>query len=361
MEEKTRVRITVAGTSIIGIVYFLLFALPLPKQLSLKPMWVSAIPQAMELGGGAAAVKGPMLSFRIGERYGYFDRNAGIAFAATRGYGISISDAGYVSWNMRPDTLQFKDPRGNLLFASSEQGYPFMDEERRFVVSSNQEGISELDNKGSILWKRDFPSLITAFASNKDLTVIGTMDGQLFAIDHHGQVSLSFAPGGSRIPCIYGCAISPDGKNIAATSGLDKQRVLVLEKRDEAYRVTWHRWTDSDFRRPVAMSFTPDGRELVFETSGGLGVYDVASRKANILFARDPVVSSAALPNRKLLLALDNDGKPSILVASYDGRGYFSFPYSADEAMLRNEGDSVFFGLRKNDTASLLRLDFVEE
>ena len=361
MEEKTRVRITVAGTILIGVVYFLLFAVPLPKQLTLKPQWVNPVPALMESNGGAADAKKPLLSFQIGERYGYFDRNTGLVSAATRGYGISISDSGFVSWDLKADSLLFRDPHGALLFAAPGQGYPFVDGERRFVIASNQEGISEFDVNGTLMWKREFPSLVTAFASNGNLAVIGTMDGQLFAIDRRGKESLSFAPGGSKIPCIYGCAISPDGKNIAATSGLDKQRVVVLEKREEAYRVTWHRWTNSDYRRPVAMSFTPDGRELVFETLGGLGVYDVAGRKENVLFAHDPVVSSAAIPTRYLLLALDKDEKPSIVVASYSGRSYFSFSYSANDAMLRSEGDSLFFGLRKDDSTSLLRLDFVEQ
>ena len=361
MEEKTRIRITVAVTSFIGIAYFFLFAFPLPRQLMLKPKWANPVPVSSAFAAEGPSSKRELLSFQIGERYGYFDKDSGLAFAATRGYGISISDAGYVAWETNPPSLQFKDPRGGLLFIAPISGYPFMDGNRRFIVSSNQERISEFDASGALLWERDFPSLVTAFASNAKIAIIGTMDGSLFGIDRSGKEVLSFAPGGSRIACVYGCAISPDGKNIAATTGLDKQRVIVLEKREEAYRVTWHRWTDSDFRRPVSMTFTPDGRELVFETSGGLGVYDVASRKERIISMHDPIVTGAAIPGRDLLLALERGGPPAIVAASYAGRGYFSFPVVADDATLRSEGNSLFLGLLKGDTTSLLRLDFVEE
>ncbi len=361
MEEKTKVRITVAVTSLIGIAYFFLCAVPLPRQLVLKPRWDNAVPDSFPYAAGNSASTEPLHSFQIGERYGFFDGNSGLSFAATRGYGASVSDAGYVSWEMKPGSLQFKDPRGVVLFTAPATGYPFMDGARRFVIAANQERISEYDASGAMLWERDFPSLVTAFASNAGIAVIGTMDGRIFGIDKSGKEVLSFAPGGSRIDCVYGLAVSPDGKNIAATAGLDRQRVLVLEKREEAYRVTWHRWTDSDFRRPVSMAFTPDGRELVFETSGGLGVYDAASRRERVISMQDPVVSSMAITGRDMLLALEQGGKPSLMAASYGGIGYFRFPLVAEDSTLISDGNSIFLGLVKADSTSLLRLDFVEE
>jgi len=361
MEEKTKVRITVAVTSLIGIAYFFLCAVPLPRQLVLKPRWDNAVPDSYPYAAGSSAPVNSLHSFQIGERYGFFDGNSGLVFAATRGYGVSVSDSGYVAWEMKPGLLQFKDPRGVVLFTSPASGYPFMDGARRFVIAANQERISEFDASGALLWERDFPSFVTAFASNAAITVIGTMDGRLFGIDRSGKEILSFAPGGSRIDCVYGCAVSPDGRNIAATTGLDKQRVIVLEKREEAYRVTWHRWTDSDFRRPVSMAFTPDGKELVFETTGGLGVYDTATRRERVISMQDPVVSSAAITGRDMLLALERGGRPSIVAASYGGLGYFRFPLVADDSTLVSEGNAIFLGIAKGDSTSLLRLDFVEE
>jgi len=361
MEEKTKRRVTVAVTIALGICYFFLFATPLPKPLILKPVWASDVPASYPYANGSPNTKQHLLSFEIGDKYGYFDMNSGLVFSATRGYGVGISDTGYVAWDMKPGIVTFKDPRGVVLFSGQLAGYPFVDGDRRFVVSSNQSEISELGADGSLLWKSDFPSLVTAFASNEKIAVFGTLDGEIFAMDHHGKELLSFAPGGSRVACIYGCAISPDGKTIAATTGLDKQRVVVLEKRAEAYRVTWHRWTNSDFRGPVAMAFTPDGKELVFETTGGFGIYDVRKRKEHMLPARNPSVTGASIPSRDILLALDNADEKDIVAASYDGRQYFRFPFQAADATLRSRDGSLFMGLLEADSADILRLDFVEE
>ncbi|HUX37314.1 MAG TPA: hypothetical protein VMV44_05370 [Rectinemataceae bacterium] len=361
MEEKTKLRVTVAVTITLGLAYFFLFATPLPKPLSLMPRWVSSVQPSQTFDAAAHAATGELLSFELSDRYGYFDRNAGVVFSATRGYGESISDSGFSAWDMKPSQLTFRDPKGTILFTTTMQGYPFMNGDRRFVISSNQAEITELGPTGSPLWNRDFPSMVTAFASNKNIAVLGTLDGHLFAIDSKGRELLSFAPGGSRIACVYGLAISPDGKTIAATTGLDSQRVIVLEKREEAYRVTWHRWTESDFRRPVAMSFTPDGRELVFETSNGFGIYDVASRKEYVLAARDPLVTDASVPARDIILIQDNGSRRNIVAASYGGKRYFAFPFVADDSTLRSEGDSLFVGLRNGDASEILRLDFVEE
>lgn len=362
MEEKTKLRVTVAVTSLLGLAYFFLCATPLPKPLVLVPRWQTEVPPSRAFPAAPEA-EGRSLSFQLGDRYGYFDPDQGLLFSATRSYGASVSDEGFVAYDMKPGLLSFKDERGRPLFDSKEEGYPFVEGARRFVLSSNQSSVAELGPDGSRLWRRDFPSLLTAFASNASIAVFGTLDGRVIALDREGKELLSFAPGGSRIPCIYGCAVSPDGRTIAATAGLDRQRLIVLEKREEAYRVTWHRWTDSAFRRPVAMAFTPDGRKLVFETAGGLGVYDVASRREELLPARNPLVSGGADPRRSLLLALDLGGprREEVLAASYDGRKLFSFPFSADEAGMRTSGDSLFLILRGGEDERLLRLDFVEE
>lgn len=361
MEEKTKFRVAAMMTAVIGVAYFLACATPLPKPLAIKPVWVDEIPANQTYRSDAVAPVDRILSFETGDLYGYFDTKGGVVASGTRSYGVSVTDSGYVRWDEKPASVSFVDPRGAVQFTTTMQGYPFMDGHRRFMVSANQSTITEFDNTGGLLWAYDFPSIVTAFSSNDDIAVFGTLDGRIIALDRKGREVLSFAPGGSRIPCIYGCAISPDGRTIAATAGLDRQRIVVLEKREEAYRVTWHSWMESEFRRPVAMSFTEDGRELVFETQGGIGVYDVASRKERLLSARDPLSLGAAVPGRSLLVALDHPSSAAVVIASYAGHVFFRLPFAADIASLRAEGDSLFLGVRRAAASSLLRLDFVEE
>jgi len=214
-----------------------------------------------------------------------------------------------------------------------------------------------------VLWQRDFSSLITAFASSDGLALFGLMDGSLVGIGKDGSELLSFSPGGSRVAGIYGCAVSPDGQMVAAISGLDKQRIVVLERRTSAYRVTYHRWLDSDFRRPVAMGFTEDGRYLAYERPDGFSIYSCEGRSEARVSSRALKRLGLSIPERDMLIALEGGGDDkNLLCASPKGKRIFSASFGAADGFLAQRGEALFLGMAQSSGASrIVRLDLREE
>jgi len=291
MEELGKKRLVAAGAVIAGLSYFLICAFPLQKELILVPIWTRKVAQAPSapgsfsmkgqatLGGASSgAHSSTPIPFRLGDRYGYFTAEGSILFAASAPYGVAIASDAFATYDRLSDGFTIESPEGADLARVSAIGYPFFASGRRFVIGPDQATISELTRTGASAWTYRFPSIVTAFDACTSLAVFGLMDGSIVGLDQAGKAMLNFAPGGSRIMGVYGVAASPDGLLVAAVTGLDRQRLVVMEKRSTAYRVVYHRYLASDYRRPVTIAFTSDGRRLEYESPSGVGVYDRAAR-----------------------------------------------------------------------------------
>jgi hypothetical protein len=346
MEETGKKRLVAASAIAAGIAYFLICAQPLPKELVLAPAWskpIASAPQAPSGGGGVA------VPFRLGDRYGYFSADGKLLFAAPTPYGVALAPDAYAAYDRMSEGFSIASPSGSEIAKIKALGYPFFSASRRFVIGPDQAEASELAADGRVAWSRRFGSVITTCAASPSLAVFGLMDGTIVGIDRSGSEALSFAPGGSRVPGIYGVAVSPDGLLVAAVSGLDRQRLVVMEKRVTAYRVAYHRWLESDYRRPVAMAFTADGRRLVYESPAGVGVYE---RPAGGGRGRESVLSISAASGLgltakggELLVLLSGKGEDKRLVcASLPGCLVVDAPLKARDAFVESSGDSIFIG-----------------
>lgn len=183
------------------------------------------------------------------------------------------------------------------------------------------------------------------------------MDGSLVALDGAGAAALDFAPGGSRIAGVYGVAVSPDGLLVAAITGADKQRLVVLEKRSAAYRVTYHRYLASDYRRPVSMAFTGDGRRLAYESPSGVGIYDRSSRGESVVSVPAAARLGQTARGGDFMVFLSGSGEDKrLLCTALPDRRIVDLPLKAKLAFADSRGDSLFLGL--DDT--IVRMDLKE-
>jgi hypothetical protein len=389
MEEIGRKRIAAAGVIVAGLAYFLVCAVPLKKELLLVPAWsrslspamsadaplgaaakgaappaTAAAPKAVAMNQGSnssqATAQGSIsspLPFRLGGLFGYFTEEGDILFAENVAYGVALAPDAYATYDSQSEGFSIRSPSGKELSRVSAPGYPFFAAGRRFVVGPDQATVSELGENGASSWAYQFPSIVTAFDASPALAVFGLMDGSLLGFDRSGKVVLDFAPGGSRIAGVYGVAVSPDGLYVAAITGADKQRLVVLEKRSTAYRVTYHRYLSSDYRRPVAIAFTSDGSRLAYESPAGIGIYDRGTREESVVSVPAlPSLAQTARDGDLMVFLSKKGGKKRLVCTAAPDRRVVDLPLEADRAFVLAKGNAIFLGLDDR----IVRMDLVE-
>ena len=278
VKRKNPFRLILAALFVI-VAYFILFPYPLGKELVPKPDWALSI--GADAVPAAARNAESFAPFQLAGTFGYVDGDGGLVFKGNPLFRVALTDAGFINFTRIGSTWIFQDIRGNRVFSFSGNGYPVLSRgaERLFTISTDLTGIREYDTDGEPLWSRDFPSLITCLSMQSDYVLAGLLNGSLQLVGRAGEELVDYAPSGSRIPVIFGCAVSMDGRRIAAVSGVDGQFLSVLERQGSDFRPVSLIPLDSDFRSEIRMEFSPDGRYLVLEGSGSAVVYDCASRR----------------------------------------------------------------------------------
>jgi hypothetical protein len=368
MEEIGKRRLAAALVVVALLAYFLVCAFPLHKELVLMPVWTKSISVASvaQTANTSARQKGvseekasgeKVIPFRLGNRYGYFSPDGNIIFSAVADYGVALAPDAYATYDRLSEGFTIKSPYGAELARVAATGYPFFAAGRRFVIGPDQMTVSELSEPGAIKWSYQLASVATAFNASPSLVVFGLIDGTIVGLDSAGKAVLDFAPGGSRIAGVYGVAVSPDGLLVAAVTGADKQRLVILEKRSAAYRVAYHRYLSSDYRRPVYITFTSDGSRLAYESSSGIAVYDRDTKRETIISVPATAYLGQTIRRGQLMVVLSGSGDAKRLICTaLPDRRVLDVPVKASLAFVEAKNDSLFLGTDD----SLVRMDFEE-
>jgi hypothetical protein len=297
------------------------------------------------------------IAFFAAGRFGYFHADGTIASIFDSTATVAISDTAYISipGSGNGGILKAAD---NEVIAEIKDISPFFMSGRLFSAKADGTGVSSFDGRGNELWSYIFPCQLSAFASSDALSVGGTVDGWLEGIDKNGGKAFSFSPGGSRLPVVLGTAVSGSGNWIAAVSGIDRQRLVVLGRGGTDYRVTSHRYLESDFREPVRIVIMDDDTHVLYRRNDGVGVWSVDGKVDEVLpvLAEDFEVSIDLL-HQVALLTSRNGREKSITVFRTPSTllGTIRLPESSD--FIRIVGSSVYVGGRNY----IARLDLVEE
>ena len=326
-KEKSKYWIILAAS--LFVVYVFVAAQPVPPETVMTPRWLSSL--VSDYSTEMSAEAQPTLSlvpFTLGNRFGYvntrgqFTINQPIKSAGRA--GVSLSDERWAEYAAVPDTITIRspatvsDPLGEagtslgevLTVIENARGYPLFLDGKIFLIGEEQTSLSLVDDRGKILWTYDFAAPLTGIDAAAGLILTGSLDGTVELLDAAGRRVFFFEPGGSRLAVILGCRIAGDGSRLAIISGFDDQRFLMLERFGDSYRVVYHEFLEDGFRRAVHLSFVENDRWVVFERQGGLGLYEIETRRS----------VKAPLPGA--IIALDERGDDGIIfaVSSLEGR-----------------------------------------
>jgi hypothetical protein len=254
--------------------YLVLFPRPVGREIFLRPIWARSVSPASVVLSDSNA---PRWAFRAADTFGYADLDGNLYYVDQRLHNLSLSDSGFINYGSVPDHVVFMNTRGEFQFSIKSYGYPLLDSGGEFLYSINTDlsGLKRIDREGQILWSLTFPVPLTSATLAGEECVIGLMDGRLLLIGTDGEVLYEQETEGSRIPVILGTAIAEDRQTIAMFSGIDPQYLSIVQRLNNEFFSEVALDLDSDFRREVDLSFSPDARFLYFEVEEGLGVLDI--------------------------------------------------------------------------------------
>ena len=240
------------------ILYFFLFPFTVKEEFVLVPEKGTTLVNAAP-GQGDISGNWPFASFG---RMGYYDREKR-EFSLLDGRGRSrISDNFYIE--DQGDVLNLVSRSGELSTEIDTSLVPAFFGEHIFLTGCSQGYLREIDGDGRILWEYYMPSVITCLDNKNGITAAGLLNGDIVLLDGGGELVDTLSPGGSRVDIIYGISLSRTGDRLAVVSGLDPQRFILIEKKENGYRPVYHENLTQSFRRPLSLVFD-DSSHLIIE------------------------------------------------------------------------------------------------
>jgi len=339
---------------IILFLYLVLFPRPLGREMYLRAIWVKSVSPASTV---LLDSNSPRWSFRASDTFGYADLDGNLYYVGRRLHNLSLSDSGFINYGSVPDHIVFMNTRGEFQFSIKSYGYPLLDSSGEFLYSINTDlgGLKRIDREGKILWSLSFPVPLTTVALAGEQCVIGLMDGRLLLIGSGGEVIYEQETGGCRIPVILGTSITENRRQIALFSGIDPQSLSILRRLDNEFVTEVVLDLDSDFRREVDLSFSPDARFLYFEGEEGLGVLDIR-RKNTTEIINPGVLRSMDAASAFSAAAFRTQRGSNLLIFRPPGSVLLSRQLAFPDVFLRIIDNSLILGIE----GFVLRADLTE-
>jgi hypothetical protein len=342
----------------IFVLYIFIAAQPVPQETIMVPRWLSSLESdySAEMAVKGQPIQdhpeqGSLIPFKLGNRFGYVNTRGKFTINQpikdTGREAVSLSDDRWAEYDAVPDTITVRDVLGETLTVIEHgRGYPLFLDGKIFLIGEDQTSLSLVNEDGEIRWTYDFAAPLTSIDAASDRILTGSLDGTVELLDAAGRRIYFFEPGGSRLAVILGCRISRDGSRLAIVSGYDDQRFLMLERFGDSYRVVYHEFLEDGFRLAVHVSFVGNDRWIAFERQGGLGLYEIETRR------------SIKVPLRGTVIALDEGGNDSLVfvICALEGRSktlaaltlpgliVLEAPFSSETAFFSRRGSEIYIG-----------------
>ncbi|MDR1970399.1 MAG: WD40 repeat domain-containing protein [Treponema sp.] len=338
------------------VVYIFAAARPVPQETIMVPQWLSSLesgyPVSLNGEGESAGSAGPsLIPFRLGNRFGYADREGLLPVNRIKTRNLFLSPSYWAEYGGTPEDIEVLKNSGETAFViEKSRAYPLFLDGRLYLIGKDMDTLTALDGEGTPRWSYDFAAPLTCIDGAAGFTLTGSLDGVVEILDQEGKRFFFFEPGGSRLSAILGCSLSRDGNRLAVICGIDDQRFLLLERYGDPvrgeFRVIYHEFLDDGFRRPVHISFIDGDSRVAFERQGGLGLYDLQSRTSRTI----PLDGSISAMDGEgsggiFFVVLSRDGTQKELVGiDLPGTVVLKAPFRSDDVFLHRAGSRVYLG-----------------
>ena len=263
--------------SLLVLLIFYILLAPEKENYALKilPAWSSDLKIADN------ADENSLIPFRLKKEFGYISASGNISYINEIFYNVTQNNNYFINYSTITDNLIINKNDGSFLTNLKTDGFPFFIDERLFVVSANSKRISEWSIDGNDLFTFENEEEITSCDANKDIFIIGTVDGTVTIADKEKKAEKLFKPELSRINAIYGITISDNSDFIAIITGIDPQYMIIMKKKNNQYNKFYTYQFADNLRHSRYISFFNNDRYLCFESNKIFYCFDFFSKKLN--------------------------------------------------------------------------------
>ena len=326
--------------------YFFIFGRQLESEISFIPLWVENI----EFEGLVSEeIKENSIDFRLDDKFGYLDRNGRVLFVENLLFGVAIDQDGFINYSRQNEVLVLKDREGFFINTIDISGYPYFSGNRRFILSYDSNGISEIDHEGSLVWQKTFSSSITSLSVAGSFLFLGTVDGGIRLMDSSGSVVFDYITKNSRINVIYGGAVSSNGELMMTISGLEPQLLTLWTKDGSEYQeqITWSLQTE--LRRHAIAGISEDGLYAYVEIEEELLLIELKNKKLFSIPITGRLQNIYFNGNSELIYVLSQDSNGSyLLISETDGKKLFYNRLPGNGSMLKEGFGRIILGIDTN-------------
>ena len=341
MKRKKIFPIFILLLLILTILYVLLAVKPLGKEYQFSPIWnintdnptVVSVPESKK-----------KLYFHLNQSLGYFTEDGEISFYKTFPRKVSISDSYFSVYSPQANNTPFYNKEGVEVGKIRANGFPYFSDDLIFVFLPGGSSFSKCSDNGTVEWTFEGTVPITAFAAKKNFTAVGFANGYIKVFDTKtGTLQLTFAPGGSDFPVIFGLDISDDGQYIASVSGYEKQRFVLSKREDSQQKIVYHRSLNSNLPYRTLVHFCKDNNRVVYDYEGSASIYSIKEDKNTILPISASIKDIAESDDIIYLLSKKDKNFTVYIVENPDNlEGQFSF--TADNAFIKTDNNNLYIG-----------------
>lgn len=338
---------------IFSLLYIFIAVKPLGTEYQFVPEWKIDVTNPSVTSDISMNDK-TFLSFKLGQKMGYFTPEGKVINFVTFPQKASISDTYYTYYNINNSKTKFFKPDGTECGVLDFSGFPMIDEERVFIFLPGGSSFNMCNTDGSLKWEFSGTSPITAFDSSDNGITCGFADGYICLFDNDGNLIHRFAPGGSSLPVVSGIAVSDSGNYVAAICGQEKQRFVLAKTNETQPKIIFHEFLSSSKTRQNLVKFSSDDSVVFYNCDEYLGIVDVkTSRKAHLKIDGQAIAIKPA-GNCAYVLTKQNR-KYTVYCIEKFATLIGSFSFEADTSFIQTKENKLYIG--RDSAISCIKLE----
>lgn len=341
------------------LIYVILAARPLGKELHFTPRWTIDISRPLAKAHTKDKDEfADAIPFKLAQTLGYMNADGKILYDTTFSYKATLTKTCYATYGTNSSPIFFYNSDGSLAGKINSTGFPFFTEDGMYLFLPGGSSFAKLSENGAIEWTYESYAPITAFGTSRFGCVAGFSDGTIVSFAADGTIDQRLEPAGSNYPVILGVALSDSGSMIASVCGQETQRFVLAKKNNGHTEIIYYERLEHELTRQVPVMFSKNELYVYYNCADGLGVVNTEEAKGSHIKLSGKILSikEAESSNNVYMLSKDNDSYTVSVVQPFDTHAG-SFSFKAQSAFIAVKDNALFVG--KDGTIS--RMDVVQK